>query len=341
MSLELNLEQPVQVSIIYEHGRMIRVSTTSPMIDHFLHRVKVSLSEHTWINYAHDLKVFFTVIPQPLHAVNRQNCVAFMEQQDHAGLSRLTINRRLAAVSSLFTELNLLDPAAFSRNPVAPLQRNRETRKRSQSLYRKQPERVPDIIAENNLQTFFEALPSWRDRTLILLMWMSCLRISEALAIRFEDIECSHRSICIPHGKGNHPRTVFMDRYTFAALNKYLDEERRNLFPDVDEVFVAFKGVARGRPLAVNALQHTIDYYAKQCGLSLHAHLFRHTGITQLIQQGMSEPAIRKLVGHKNANSLEPYLHLSDRFVEAEFEKAQDVWSPQQWLSPSPTGGHS
>jgi len=42
--------------------------------------------------------------------------------------------------------------------------------------------------------------------------------------------------------------------------------------------------------------------------------------------QGMSEPAIRKLVGHRNANSLEPYLHLSDRFVASEFEKAQSVF---------------
>ena len=48
-----------------------------------------------------------------------------------------------------------------------------------------------------------------------------------------------------------------MDRYTFAALNTYLDEERRDLLPEVDEIFVAFKGIARGRPLTVNALQHT------------------------------------------------------------------------------------
>jgi integrase/recombinase XerD len=132
-----------------------------------------------------------------------------------------------------------------------------------------------------------------------------------------------------------------MDRYTFAALNKYLDEERRDLFSEVDEIFIAFKGIARDRPLTVNALQHTIDYYAKQCGLALHAHLFRHTGITQLVQQGMSEPAIRKLVGHRNAQSLEPYLHLSDRFVEAEFEKAQTVLDPKQWLQLAPIGGLS
>lgn len=341
MSLELISDQPVQFTIVYEHGTMVQVSTTSPLIDHFLRRVKLSQSEHTWVNYAHDLKVFFTVVCQPLEQIDRHSCLAFMEQQDRAGMSSLTINRRLAAVSSLFTELNLVDPATFPRNPVAPLQRHRATRKRKKSLYRRQPDRVPDVVAEKDLQTFFELLPSWRDRTLILLMWISCLRISEAVTIRFEDIECSHRSIRIATSKGGHPRTVFMDRYTFAALNKYLDEERRDLFPEVDEIFVAFKGIARGRPLTVNALQHTIDYYAKQGGLALHAHLFRHTGITQLVQQGMSEPAIRKLVGHTNAHSLDPYLHLSDSFVEAEFEKAQAVLNPKKWLQLAPEGGLS
>jgi integrase/recombinase XerD len=167
----------------------------------------------------------------------------------------------------------------------------------------------------------------------MLLMWMSCLRISEVVAIRFEDIECSNRSIEIQHGKGGHSRIVFMDRYTFASLNKYLDDERRDLFPEVDEIFVAFKGPARGHPLSVNALQHAIHYYAKQFGLSLHAHLFRHTGITQLVLQKMSEPAIRKLVGHKHANSLTPYLHLGDAFVETEFNKAQAVFSPTSSLN--------
>src|SRR5579885_2030543 len=292
MSLESIVDLPVHVSIVYEHSRMVEVSTNSPLVDHFLRKVKMSASAHTWINYAHDLKVFFSTLALPLEQITRQSCLAFIEAQDRAGLSSLTINRRLAAVSSLFTELNLLDPDRFPQNPVAPLQRHRDSRRRGPSLYRKQPERVPDVISEQDLQTFFAVLPTWRDRSLILLMWISCLRISEALSICFNDIECSQRSVRIRQGKGGVTRIVYMDRYTFAALNAYLDEERRDLFAEVDELFVAFKGVARGHPLSVNALQHAIDYYAQQCGLSLHAHLFRHTGISHLVMQGMSEPAI-------------------------------------------------
>ena len=124
-----------------------------------------------------------------------------------------------------------------------------------------------------------------------------------------------------------------MDQLTFAALNRYLDEERRDFFPNVDQIFVAFRGKAYGRPLSVNAVQKMLRYYAEKCGLPhVHAHLFRHTGITQLVQQGMSEPAIRDMVGHRSPESLSPYLHLCDEFVESEFEQAQAVLNPSIWL---------
>lgn len=166
---------------------------------------------------------------------------------------------------------------------------------------------------------------------------MSCLRIGEAVAIRFQDIECSRRSIHIPVAKWGNVRTVFMDPTTFAALNRYLDEERKDLFPDVDQLFVAFKGKARGRPLSVNAVQKMLKYHAERCDLSyIHAHLFRHTGITQLIQQGMTEPVVRQFVGHRSPDSLLPYLHLTDDFVESEFENVQLGLDLTGWLG---TGG--
>lgn len=314
----------VHFAITWEKGKVSEITTNSMQVNHFLDLVKMSRAYNTWVSYAQDLKVFFKVIMKTPETITRADCLEFMKQQDQAGCSGATINRRLAAISSLFNELCLLEPEHFSRNPVYPRQGYWESKRRGQSLYRKQAQPIPKILSEHELRTFFSALHSWRDRTLVLLMWISCLRISEAVNIRFQDVECSRRSIYIPVAKGNRPRTVFMDRLTFTALNQYLDLERRNLFPTVPQIFLSFKGPARGKPLSVNTVQKMISYYARQCSLSsVHAHLFRHTGITQLVQQGMAEPAIRDLVGHHSPESLTPYLHLCDLFVEAEFERAQ------------------
>lgn len=333
MNSTASIESVVHFTIVREEGRITDISTNFPAVNHFLDLVKLNRAYNTWASYGHDLKIFFEVILKPPETITRADCLAFMKQQDEAGCSDATINRRLAAVSSLFSELQLFDSACFLQNPVHPLHRRRESRRRNQSLYLKQAQRVPDILSEDDLHTFFRVLPSWRDRTLVLLMWISCLRVSEAVAICFQDIECSRRSIRIPVAKGRNARTVFMDQLTFAALNRYLDEERRDFFPNVDQIFVAFRGKAYGRPLSVNAVQKMLRYYAEKCGLPhVHAHLFRHTGITQLVQQGMSEPAIRDMVGHRSPESLSPYLHLCDEFVESEFEQAQAVLNPSIWL---------
>lgn len=324
MDVTVSPEPRVQFTFVKHEGRITEIETNHPALTHFLKLIRLNRAYNTWLNYAHDLKLFFRLISKPPEAVTRADCLTFMKQQTQAGCSTATINRRLAAVSSLFNELHLLEPERYPHNPVSPRPIKPGSPQARYSLYRKQAQRVPDILAEAELRTFVSALPSWRDRTLVLLMGISCLRIGEAVAIRFQEVECSRRSIWLPKTKGDNPRTVFMDDFTFAALNRYLDEERGQLFPEEDHIFVAFKGKARGQPLSVNAVQKMVRYYAEQCHLpKLHAHLLRHTGITQLIQHGMPEPAIRQLVGHRHPNSLLPYLHLCDTFVETEFEQAQ------------------
>ncbi len=340
MTVHPDISPSVQFTVVREQGRITDITTTSPWVAHFLNLLQVSRSYHTWVNYAYDLKTFFEVIPKPPELIDRRDCVKFVQHQQQNGLSDTTINRRLAALSSLFDELQLLAPDQFRQNPIQPQPSPHGSSSRLQGLYRRQPQRIPHILTDEALQAFFTALPTWRDRTLMLLMWISCLRVGEVVAIQFEDIECSRRSIRVPIAKGNLPRTVFMDALTFETLSRYLDEERRNLFPAVPAVFIAFKGTARGGPLTVNAVQHLFRYYAQQCNLpDVHPHAFRHTGITQLAQQKMPEPALREFVGHRHPASLLPYLHLSDTFVETEFQQAQSALSSLHQLALSTSGG--
>ena len=324
MTAEASGSAAIQFTVIRAGGKIVDVQTSSPEINHFLRLLKLSRAHNTWLNYALDLKLFFSIVQRLPEQVGRPECLTFIEQQDREGRADATINRRLAAVSPLFDELHLLDSERFPHNPVYPFQRSRHERRLRASLYRKQPERLPHILASEQLQTLFTSVHTWRDRTLILLMWISCLRISEALAIQFDDIECANRSIQIRSGKGGHPRTVYMDALSLEALNRYLDHERRDLAPNEPHVFVALKGRARGQLLSVNSVQKLLVYHAKRGHLDgFHAHLLRHIGITQLIQAGMAEPAVRKLVGHRHPASLEPYLHLKDDFVAKEFAAAQ------------------
>lgn len=166
ISTSVSIEPVVHFTLLWEKGQVIDVSTNSASIDHFLDLIKMSRADNTWLNHAHGLKLCFQVIPKSPEAITRADCLAFMKQQDESGLSDATINRRLAAVSALFNELQLLGPTSIVQNPVHPRPVRRESRQRRQSLYRKQAQRVPSILSEDELQTFLGSLPSWRDRTL-------------------------------------------------------------------------------------------------------------------------------------------------------------------------------
>src|SRR5689334_23814926 len=111
-------DTPVQFTFVYASGKLTSCTTNSPLINHFLAVVQMNRAYHTWVNYAHDLKVFFTYIPKAPDSLTRQDCVAFMQQQHAAGLADTTINRRLAAVSSLFKEFQLLGIVDPHHNPV-------------------------------------------------------------------------------------------------------------------------------------------------------------------------------------------------------------------------------
>jgi hypothetical protein len=53
----------------------------------------------------------------------------------------------------------------------------------------------------------------------------------------------------------------------------------------------------------------------------------------------MPEPAIRDMVGHRSPDSLSPYLHLCDEFVQMEFERVQGALLPSSWTGSSSSGG--
>ncbi|MCD4802545.1 MAG: tyrosine-type recombinase/integrase [Anaerolineales bacterium] len=322
MKSNVSRNQSVDITFRWENGHLVKVITKYPHIDHFLNLIKTTRSYNTWVNYAHDLKVFFTYVPKPPIMISRKDCVEFIMQQDKEGYSDATINRRLACLSSFFNELKFMEGFEDFRNPIYPRMNLSKNQQRNFGLYRRRGKRIPTIFTEEEIYLLLDSLRTWRDRTIVMLMWISCLRVSEVVSIRFDDLEFSHRRIHIPVSKNHNARMVFMDSPTFRVLNRYLDEERQFQFPNIEHIFVGFKGKAKGKPFSVNAVQKMVKYYGDKCGIfNVHAHRFRHTGITRLVQQGMAEPVIRKFVGHSNPGSLTPYLHLSDEYVAKEFEK--------------------
>ena len=55
----------VQFTFVKREGRITEISTNHPALNHFLDLLKLNRAYNTWLNYAHDLKLFFAVIHKP------------------------------------------------------------------------------------------------------------------------------------------------------------------------------------------------------------------------------------------------------------------------------------
>jgi integrase len=84
-------------------------------------------------------------------------------------------------------------------------------------------------------------------RALIVLLWRSGLRISEALALEERDLDAGSGSITVRRGKGGRRRIVGMDPWGWTQLKRW-NALREELVPG--PYFCVISGPTSGRPLA-------------------------------------------------------------------------------------------
>jgi site-specific recombinase XerD len=183
-------------------------------IDRFVHWVRRrSPDARTWKDYTYDLLLFARLIgDRPLRDITFWDVDRFMAWQAERGFQPGTINRRLAAVLSLYAFLSDEDPLL-----VCPVLRGRH--------HLREQQRLPRPVPEDDLRKFFAAVDNARDRAMFVLMLRCGLRISEVACLKLADLylDETHPRL-VAHGKGSRERSVYLSRQAEHALRAYLAE---------------------------------------------------------------------------------------------------------------------
>ncbi len=121
----------------------------------------------TWRDYSYDLKQFVAIVGDcPLSEVSLSDVDRFVSRQAARGLQPATINRRLAAITSLYMFCSDENPAL-----VCPVLSHRHQLRQRQ--------RLPRPVPAEDLHKFFTVIQDARDRAMFTLMLRCGLRISE------------------------------------------------------------------------------------------------------------------------------------------------------------------
>jgi site-specific recombinase XerD len=249
------------------------------------------------------------------------------------GYAPTTVNRRMAAVSGLFSFRTMRDPNAPNPVPRGAAARRAAkgersgmlghlARPRARSQLRvREPRRLPRGLDRQEVQALLGSFRTDRDRAIAGLMLFSGLRSAEVLGLDVTDVDIGRGWVRVI-GKGDKERRVPLDPDVAALVQAYLLAER----PETTEakLFVVAKGPHRGRPLSAEGLRRVFRYHRERAGVVAgHPHALRHSFGTALAEAGVDLAVMQALMGHDHVDSAAAYIHLSPAHVRRAYDEAR------------------
>jgi integrase/recombinase XerC len=278
-------------------------------------------AHNTRLTYERDLRQFLAWLKGELGYAPR---FADLAQVDARGFRGFMAARRRAGLSSRSLARTMSALRAFYRWLEAQgLARNRGL---LQVAMPKVPHGIPKPLTVEKASAAVGADgadgPDWvmaRDRAVLLLLYGSGLRISEALGLSRRDAPLEGRDVLRIAGKGGRERLVPVLPVTQAAIARYIARCPYALHPD-QALFVGVKG---GR-LSPRVIQLRMEQMRTGLGLPDTAtpHALRHSFATHLLAAGADLRQIQELLGHASLSTTQVYTEVDRARLLAVYDRA-------------------
>ena len=282
-------------------------------------RVARDLSPHTIRAYDSDIGTFERHMGMRARVgrIDQECVIAFVERSRAAGLSPVSVKRRVSAIRGFCKWLSaqqLLEHDPLNEiGSLSPGKRRRV---------------LPRTVPAHELGALFLSLraaaglsrptsPSAvlarpHECTTLLatsLMVVTGARVSEIVSLRCRDVDLTNRSLRIM-GKGRRERQVFLPNQWVADLTQAYVHARSTFDPSHDRLLFN----SQYEPLTASAMRTRLATAANIAGLSgkVTPHMLRHTAATRLIEAGVDIRYIQRLLGHASLTTTEIYTHVSD-----------------------------
>jgi integrase/recombinase XerD len=295
--------------------------------ERFIHTLVLrGLSPRTRRTYAYDLLEAYRWMAeadrQP-EQIGGDDLIAFIDYQQHPPpAAPSTINRRLRLLQRFVEFLTGAAPvvAAWRQHTHAL---NFHSRSRRGSVRIKEPHRVIHPLKDTQVMTFYASLKTWRDRSIMLLMWAEGLRAAEVLSLTLNDIDDAGHGLRIL-GKGNKQRVMPLAEAVASTLRLYAQLERPTT--NSQSMFVVLKGPRRGQPLSAEGLRMIFRYHRSKSGVKqANPHRFRHSFGANMTRCRVPLLVLARMMGHSSPHTTMRYVEIEDPELRAHYLEALDV----------------
>ena len=148
---------------------------------------------------------------------------------------------------------------------------------------------IPDTITEQEFLKMVKAVKKPKRRLAFMLGFYNCLRVSEVVNLKPENVDKGRKLLMVKQGKGGKDRHI----------------------PIAPEVINGLKHLPVG--VAARALQVSIKKYAAaELDKDIHFHTLRHSGATHYHNvKGWDIRYIQVFLGHAKLDTTQIYVHVN------------------------------
>jgi len=183
------------------------------------------------------------------------------------------------------------------------------------------PKNIPDqknvkeILQQPNVSTFSGV----RDRVILELFYSTGIRRKELVNLKVDDIDRVKQIVRINEGKNKKDRLVPISKHSLQWVRRYLDRIRPCYEPKSNYFLVGKDGHQMAASTPYKIIKRYADY---------SCHKYRHAYATHLLENGMKETSLQRLLGHTHLTTTQIYTKVTITELQKEYRKyhPRDTW---------------
>lgn len=162
--------------------------------------------------------------------------------------------------------------------------------------------KLPSILSPNEVKRIINAVSNIKHRALLMVIYGSGLRVSEAVKLKAKDIDRDRMTLHIRCGKGGKDRYVILSLTVLNVLEQYWQACK---FTDY-----VFFSTDKSKSLTTSSASQIYKAAKVAAGVTKAGgiHGLRHAFATHLLESGAEIFSIKELLGHASIQSTVRYL---------------------------------
>ena len=183
------------------------------------------------------------------------------------------------------------------------------------------PKKLPVVLTEDEqVRLLGQPNPRYptgeRNQTLLNLMLNTGLRLAEATAMKWSDVDLTTGKLMVRQGKGakGEDRTLWVAEADTDRLRSWRERQAAECTSMFEHIFTTLQG----KPLGHRYVQRMVARYARKAGIdkTISPHTLRHSFATDLYRETSKIHLVQKVLGHSDLSTTMIYTHIHDPEVE-------------------------